>query len=170
MISHITVPFAPALLIFSFFVALTGCGGPGGSNSSNMGTYQMGQRVQVGPLTYNVLEAEWKSVLGEGASGKVPKHRFLVMRVSITNGGATNVGVPIFQVENPNGQTFPEETEGMEHTEQWLGLIRNMAPNQNDQGEIVFDVPMGAYKLRVTDGGEIGQEKTALIEVPVTLQ
>ena len=161
---------ASFFIIFSLLIVITGCGAPGTGTSQNMGTYQMGQRVQVGSLTYNVLEAEWKSSLGEAASGKVPKNRFLVIRLSITNGGGTTVGVPIFQVENAQGQTTAEETEGMENVEQWLGLIRNMAPNQNDQGDIVFDVPMGAYKLRVTDGGEIGSEKTALIEIPVALQ
>jgi hypothetical protein len=130
----------------------------------------MGERVQVGPLTYNVLETEWKNQLAEGAGSKVPANRYLLVKMSITNGGGGNVAVPLLTVEDGSGHTYSEVTEGTDAVPDWLGLLRNLAPAQNDNGVAIFDVPMGGYKLRISDGGEIGNEKTALIDIPVHIQ
>ena len=50
----------------------------------------MGERVQVGPLVYQVLESDWRSELGSG--GRTPKDRYLFVKVSITNSS----GSPVF--------------------------------------------------------------------------
>ena len=52
----------------------------------------------------------------------------------------------------------------------WFGLLRNIGPSQTEQGWIVFDAPMTAYKMVVTDGGEVGQKKRAHVEIPVHLE
>jgi Telomeric repeat-binding factor 2. len=130
----------------------------------------MGERVQLGPLTYNVIETEWKTQLAEGVGSKIPANRYLIVKMSITNGGGGNVAVPLFTVEDAAGHSYPEVTEGTDAVASWLGLLRNMAPAQNENGVVIFDVPMGAYKLRISDGGDIGNEKTALIDIPVHLQ
>ena len=49
-------------------------------------------------------------------------------------------------------------TEGVESVPKWLGVLRNLSAVQTEQGVVVFDVPLGAYKLQVQDGGEIGSE------------
>src|SRR4051795_10358090 len=49
-------------------------------------TYPMGQGVQLGPLTYTVLETSWKRQLGGGPAAKIPKNRYLLVKMSITNG------------------------------------------------------------------------------------
>ena len=133
-------------------------------------TYQMGQSVQVGPLTYNVLETKWKSQLGGGVSAKIPKNRFLVVKLTISNAASQTTSVPEMSLLTANGQTYQEITEGVESVPKWLGVLRNISSVQTEEGAVVFDVPLGAYKLQVLDGGEIGSEKKALIEIPLQLE
>ncbi len=133
-------------------------------------TYQMGQGVQLGTLTYNVLETNWKSQLGGGPSARIPKNRFLLVKLTITNGGGQTSAIPEMALLNAAGRGFQEMTEGVESVPKWLGVLRNLAPVQTEEGIVVFDVPLGAYKLQVNDGGEIGSEKKALIEIPLQLE
>jgi hypothetical protein len=133
-------------------------------------TYQMGTGVQVGPLTYTVLETYWKSQLGGGPSAKIPKNRFLIVKLIVTNGAGKITPVPEMILFNASGQSFQEVTEGVESVPKWLGVLRNLSAVQTEQGVVVFDVPLGAYKLQVQDGGEIGSEKKALIEIPLQLE
>ena len=42
-------------------------------------------------------------------------------------------------------------------------------PASTIRGSLVFDVPAGDYYLRITDGGDLENERTALIEIPMTL-
>jgi hypothetical protein len=130
----------------------------------------MGQSVQVGPLTYNVLETKWKSQLGGGPSAKIPKNRFLVIKLTISNAASQTSSVPEMTLIGANGQTHQEITEGVESVPKWLGVLRNLSSVQTEEGAVVFDVPLGAYKLQVLDGGEIGSEKKALIEIPLQLE
>ena len=128
----------------------------------------MGERVQTGPLIYNVLEAQWKPTLSEG--GRAPQNRYLVVKLSITNSGGQTVSLPTYELVATSGASTPEVTEGVAQLPNWLGMIRSVAPATTLQGNIVFDVPMAAYKLVVTDGGEVGSEKQAHIEIPVQLE
>lgn len=149
-------------------VLLISCKGSLAEDSTKR-TYHMGEKVQVGPLIYNVLETEWKTQL-EGSS-QLPRNRILLVKLAITNSsGPGAIAVPLFTVESANGQSFPELSEGLNNLPGWLGLLRNLRPSETEQGNIVFDVPFGAYTLQVSDGGEIGQEKTAAIEIPVQIQ
>ena len=50
-----------------------------------------------------------------------------------------------------------------------MGLLRNVAASQTEQGWIVFDAPVAAYKL-VLEEGEVGEEKTAHVDIPVHLE
>ena len=133
-------------------------------------TYQMGQGVQLGTLTYNVMETSWKSQLGGGPAARIPKNRFLLVKLTITNGGGQTSAIPEMALLNAAGHSFLEMTEGVESVPKWLGVLRNLAPVRTDEGIVVFDVPLGAYKLQVSDGGEIGSEKKALIEIPLQLE
>jgi len=127
----------------------------------------MGERVQAGPLIYTVLEAEWKPQLD---GGRAPVNRFLFIRVSITNSGGSQVSAPAFVLQAPDGKTYEEVTEGLGEVRNWLNILRTIAPAQTEQGYVIFDAPVGAYKLVVSDAGEIGQEKYAHVEIPVQLE
>jgi hypothetical protein len=144
---------------------LSGCS-CGGKDPAFIGTFRMGERVQVGPLIYTVLDSEWKTALD---SGRVPQHRFLVIRLSMTNTGAEQASVPGLEIIAENGAKHQEVTENVEGVRDWLGLMRMVAPGATEQGTILFDAPMAAYKLVLPEGGEIATERHAHVEVPVQL-
>ena len=127
----------------------------------------MGERVQVGPMVYQVLESDWRNELGAG--GKAPKDRYLFIKVTIANSSGSSVSVPAFTIE-ANGKSYNEITEHMDKVDDWLGLLRNIGGSQTNQGWVVFDAPMAAYKLVATDGGDIGAEKFAHVDIPVELE
>jgi len=130
----------------------------------------MGERVQVGPLIYNVLHAEWSTQLGEGSEARMPKNRFLIVQLTVTNSGGGETSIPPVTLEDGRGGAYPEELNGTGVTN-WLGLLRKLTPAQTEQGRIVFDAPSGAYRLRVTDDNpELGREKVALIDIPLHLE
>lgn len=105
--------------------------------------------------------------MGQGAGATTPDHRFLFVKLSISNNGSQPVSLPLTTLQDAKGQTHAEVTEDLTEVPEWLGLFRTLEPGATEQGYVIFDVPMGAYKLQVSDGGDIGAEKTALIEIPV---
>ena len=139
--------------------------GCGSSRPVDGRIHHMGERVQVGPLIYNVLEAEWKNEMGQ----KTPTHRFLVLRLTITNSGGREARPPLLTIVHTSGAEHTELSE-VEGLQDWLGLLRRLDPAATEDGRIVFDVASGAYKLRLSDGGEPGQENTAIVEIPLQLE
>ena len=89
----------------------------------------MGERVTVGPLTYNVIETVWRSQLGDAFKLRLPEQRFYLVTVSVTNGGGAEVSVPLLTLEAQNGKSYLESTDG-EGVENWFGLLRNLEPEQ----------------------------------------
>lgn len=132
--------------------------------------YRMGERVQVGPLIYSVLDTEWRTQLGEGAEMRTPKNRYLILQLTVTNSGGKEIALPPTTLEDSTGKSYREEPYGT-GVSNWLGLLRKLAPAQTDQGRLLFDAPPGAYRLRVTDDNpELGKEKFALIDIPLRLE
>jgi hypothetical protein len=126
--------------------------------------FPMGEKVVLGPLTYNVIETAWRSQLGSEFKIRIPQQRFLMIAISATNGGGKDVSVPLLTLENQNGDTFRELDNG-EGVDGWFGFLRNISPAQTQQGRIVFDVPLSSYKLRLTDGGDAATEKYAWVNI-----
>jgi hypothetical protein len=129
-------------------------------------TFKMGERAPVGILTYNVLEATYFTQLGDVGSPKIPSKRFLVIRLSVTNGGAKEAELPLFRVVDEAGQETSEVQEAS-FLSGWFGLIRKIGPTQTEEGRILFDIAPKKYKLEVTDGGEVGKEQLGFIEIPI---
>ncbi len=50
-----------------------------------------------------------------------------------------------------------------------MGYLRLLQPRESRSGRLLFDVPQGAYKLRVSSGGDPESEQTALIDIPFQL-
>jgi hypothetical protein len=130
--------------------------------------HAIGERVQVGQLSYEILEADWKDHLGDLAAPRISRNKFLLIQLKVTNTGGTEAAIPLLSLEDPQGQSYMESTEGAGVPE-WLGLWRNLAPRASEQGRVIFDVPSARYILRVSDGEEPEMEKTAMIEIPVRL-
>jgi Domain of unknown function (DUF4352) len=135
--------------------------------SSAQLNYSMGERVSVGPLTYTVVESAWRTQLGELFKVRVPERRFLLLTVSVTNGGGEDVSVPLLSLEAPDG-TMYRESENGDSVDNWFGLLRTISPAQTQQGRILFDVPLTSYKLRVTNG-DIESEKYAWVDIPLRM-
>jgi hypothetical protein len=146
-------------------LSLAGCTKKQTSEQIN---YSMGERITAGPMVYNVVQTVWKTQLGDIFKVRVPDHRFLLISLSATNGGGRPVSVPFFTLEGPNRESYPEQENGA-GVDNWFGLLRDIAPAETKQGNIVFDVPLTSFRLRLTDGGEPGAEKYVWVEIPLRM-
>jgi hypothetical protein len=162
MLSRLTSS-AYAVALLAVF-ALTGCSQ---KNAARI-DYQMGENVPLGPLTYDIVQTSWKTQLGDSFKLRFPQNRFLLVDISVTNGGGGDVSVPLFTVENSSGQSYMEVANG-EGVDNWFGLLRNINPAQTQHGRIVFDVPLTSYKLRLTDGAGPGVEQYAWVTIPLRM-
>jgi hypothetical protein len=140
----------------------------GGNRQAEDRVHPMGERVGVGPLLYTVLHAEWLDHIGEPPASRLPQHRFLAIRLTVTNGGAATQVVPTMVLEAPDGKRYNElaDAEGLP---QWLGSLRMLKPAETDRGAVVFDVPPGGYRLRLTGEAPGGEEVTALVDIPYSV-
>jgi hypothetical protein len=145
MLRQASFPILFALASFPFFAACSRAPVASGAE------FQMGDKVVAGPLTYNVVEKVWRSQLGDGFQIRMPQNRFLLITISATNGGGSEVSVPMLQLEGPDGKLHGEVENG-EGVENWFGILRTLTPAQTQQGRIVFDVPLSSYRLRLSDG------------------
>jgi hypothetical protein len=150
---------------FVFLSLLSSCG-----KSNNIGhSFQMGEKVTVGPLIYTVLSAEWKAEIGDGTDTMVPKERYLVVHLSITNSGGAEAGSPLTVLVDKAGKEYPELQEA-KALSGWLPIFRRLSPASTEDGNVVFDAPMGIYKLKIADGGDLENEKLAYVDLPLELQ
>lgn len=162
--SHPRIFFVAALL--AAVLLMTGCQRGG---SANERVFQMGAPVAVGPLSYNVIDQNWYESLTTETGQRLPKHRFLILNLTVTNGGAGVQGVPLLTIVGSDGKEYMEETRG-EGVPSWLGMIRSAGPAQTEQGNVLFDAPPGTYKLRVSSGGDPESEQTAMIVLPFRVE
>ncbi len=144
---------------------LSGCAKPQNRPQIN---YQMGERITHGPLVYNVVQTVWKPQIGDLFSARTPENRFLMVMFSATNGGGKEISLPFFSLEGANGKNTKRSENG-DGVENWFGLLRTLNPAETRQGNLVFDVPLTSYRLRLTDGGEPGTEKNVWVEFPLRL-
>lgn len=107
----------------------------------------------------------------EDTSASAPKNRFLIVKLTVTNSGKDDLPLPQMALTNASGQTFSELSDIKEDLPRWFGgILRQLKAGQTETGVVAFDVPMAAYKLKVTDGGDIEEEKFAFIDIPLQLQ
>lgn len=126
----------------------------------------IGQRVQVGKLFYQVLEAQWQTEL-PGAKDP-PKNRILQLRLAVTNSAGSDIPVPFLRLLDANGKAHMEVAE-IEGNPKWMGAFRRLEPTLTEDGLIYFDVPVGAYNLEVVDTSDTEKDLTALIAIPASL-
>jgi hypothetical protein len=155
MIRSVLIPAALACL-------LAGCGRPGKSPEV---TAKMGESVRVGNLSYLVSESGWMDQIGEGAAAKLPQNRFLTVRVMVTNGGVRRVAIPGAEVLDSGGKAYPEVSEAP-GVDEWFGAFRTVEPAGTERGMLIFDVPTGAYRMRVSDDADVENQKVAYILLP----
>ena len=160
-------PVLPSLCLLTIALAaglaLVGC-----KKESQQTDFQMGERVTATPLLYNVVQTMWRTQLGDLFKVRVPDHRFLLISLSATNNGGKPVAVPFFTLEGSNREEYRELQTG-DGVDNWFGLLREIAPGETKSGNIVFDVPLASYRLRLTDGGEPGSERLVWVEIPLRI-
>ena len=126
--------------------------------------FQMGDLIRCGWFSYNVLEVDYKSQLGEGPLAKRPQNGFLLIRVQATSSAGATVSIPFMRVESESGETIPEIDDASALTN-WLGVLRKVEPAATETGWLVFDAVPGAYGLRLSDG-VLDNEKALFVMVP----
>jgi hypothetical protein len=136
------------------------------TSKTNMVSFPIGEKVLVGKLSYQVVDAQWQTEVA--GLKQPPKNRILQLHLMVTNSGAAEVFVPLLRVIDATGKEIGELSE-IEGNPRWLGMIRRMQPALTEEGFLFFDVPVGAYKLEVVDNSVADSEKAALIEIPASL-
>lgn len=144
---------------------LSGCNRQQTSTQIN---YRMGERITNGPLVYNVVQTVWRTQLGDLFTARAPQNRFLMVTLSATNGGGKELSLPFFTLDGPNGKEY-RELENGDGVDNWFGLLRTLNVAETRQGNLVFDVPLTSYRLRLSDGAEPGTEKNVWVEIPLRL-
>lgn len=162
--------YRPSTAAFVLAAALlpAGCSRDRGADAPEP-SVEMGTPITVGPLTYTIIDQRWHDSLNASTGARLPKHRFFSVQVTVTNGGAEPAGVPLLSLVGSNGATYQEESNG-DGLAGWLGYIRLLNPVRTEHGRILFDVPPGAYQLRVSSGGEPESETTALVRIPFQVE
>jgi Domain of unknown function (DUF4352) len=130
--------------------------------------YSMGEKVTIGNLTYVVHDSSWYGQLGDVLKIRPPQQRFLILAISVTNGGGNDASLPLLTLQNSDGRDFLESENG-EGVDNWMGLLRTISPAQTQEGRILFDVPLTSYRLRLTDGAGPGLEKYAWVSIPLRM-
>ncbi len=136
--------------------SLSGCA----DTSEKIRTYSIGERVQTGPLVYDVFETHWLMTLGS----RIPSRHFVLVRIAISNGGATDTTVPTITLVDDKDQITNELTDGTDVPD-WLGIDRRLQPMQNSRGNVAFDAQPKHYRLRVSDETD---QIVAYIDLPLT--
>jgi hypothetical protein len=158
-----------AILSVVAIVCLASCSRSDSAKTMASTPHMMGNPVAVGPLTYTVIHAEWKDSLEGPMGSRSPKDRFLILDLSVSNTGTDERGIPMMTLIGKADASYPEEEKG-EGIPHWLGFLRTAKPGGVEHGQVLFDVPVGAYKLRVASGGEPESEETALIDIPLQIE
>ena len=163
---HIQKQTMLATLTAFAFLSVFSCGET--KKESAAKPWQMGEKVPLGPFTYSVIESEWKTEL-MGAKGRLdPKQRFLVLKLTVQNSAAERKALSFLHIRNDKGEEFPE-VQDLEGVPGWMGILREIPPAGTDMGTLVFDAPLGHYRLVLNDGGQAGEERTSLVDLPLQM-
>jgi len=153
-----------AVLAAICFLVLLGCQkGAAPERVGNMGT-----PLGVGPLTYTAVDTEWRDSIESSNGPRIPKNKFLLLNLTVANSSSEQKAAPLLQIVDSKGEVHPEIAEGDGVTD-WMGYLRLLAAHESRSGRLLFDVPQGACKLRISSGGDPEQEQTALIDIPLQL-
>jgi hypothetical protein len=142
---------------------LTSCG-ESGDKPFPVHTYNMGEKIALGHINYQVFETQWLTHIGKGVDARVPQHRFFLVRLSATNSLNNDIVVPNFTLEDDNGNTYPELSSGA-GVPQYIGYLRTVKGTDTVAGNALFDAPPRHYKMRISDENS---ERAAYIDIPLS--
>lgn len=152
------------MLAAAYALALSGC--QRSAAPERIGA--LGAPLAVGQLTYTAVETEWRDSIESSKGPRTPKNRFLLVNVTVMNASSEQKAAPLLQLVDAKGVVHAEVAEGDGVTD-WMGYLRLLPPRESRSGRLLFDVPQGACKLRISSGGDPENEQTALIDLPLQL-
>lgn len=151
-------------LFLPLTLLLSGCQ----EDSTEKLIYGMGERVANKPLSYVVVESSWANQLGENFQIRIPRNRFLMITLSVTNGGGGPISLPLLNLEDGKGNRYQEVSDASGLTNS-IGILRTVDPGQTLQGRLLFDVPLTSFKLHLPNDGEPGFEKFVAVNIPLRI-
>ncbi|MEO8595766.1 MAG: DUF4352 domain-containing protein [Candidatus Solibacter sp.] len=157
------VRFCTLLAVLVAAAILASCG-DSGDKPYPVRTYNLGERIPLGHIIYQIYETQWLTHMGEGAEARVPENRFFLVRLSAVNSAGADVIVPNFTVEDDSGKSYAELSTA-EGVPQYIGYLRSVKPAESVTGNALFDAPPRHYRLKIQD--ETG-DKTAYVDIPLT--
>jgi hypothetical protein len=131
---------------------------------SQVHTYSLGEKAELGHIIYTVYETQWLPQFGGGHAARVPQHRFFLVRMTAVNSSGADLIVPNATIEDDKGNSYPELRDG-EGVPTWIGYLRRVKPAESAQGNLLFDAPPAHYKVRITDENE---ENQAYFDIPLS--
>lgn len=137
-----------ASFVIAFLAFLAGCSSTPKKESQ---TFPAGEKVVVGPLTYNVIDTQIFTQLGDDpSSARNPQNRFYQITLAVSNSASDDLPIPGLTLVDDAGKEYPELADGT-GIQKWLGVVRRVGSAQTEQGNILFDAPAAHYRLRLTD-------------------
>lgn len=132
-------------------LGLAGCSGDSGAaKSSEALVVPAGEKASAGHLTYNVVDSEIFTQLGDEANPRIPHDRYLLVQVAVTNSSNVENPIPAVELVSDSGQVYSELSDGS-GVANWLGVLRHVGSGQTERGEVAFDAPAAHYRLRFRD-------------------
>ena len=128
---------------------------------------KMGEKATAGPLTYDVIAANWSSHAGDGLAARFPANRFYLVRVKIENHGKAEAFVPTLSIEDKSGNLHVEIADAAGIPD-WVGVVRQVKPAGALEGVFVFDVASGSYSLLIP--AEDTGEALVYIDLPYQIE
>jgi hypothetical protein len=157
--------FTYFLAMTGLLVGLTGCSSDSSAKLEQTHVVAAGEKAPAGHLTYSVLDSQILPQITEaGDTPRVPKERFIVVQIAVSNSGNTDANIPGVTLEADSGTTYNELTDG-NGVQGFLGVLRHAGPLQTIRGAIVFDAPAAHYRLRFADEND---ENEILADLPLT--
>ena len=111
--------------------------------ATSLGTFNMGEKAQVGPVTYTVFDSKWELSLGEQPTPRIPTNRFFILNISAVNTAGTTVSIPTFSLVDDNGQVYPEldNGEGVKKTKRNIPEAHEEHEGREDGFQILSETP-----------------------------
>lgn len=151
-----------AWLLAGAVLALSACSARTAGRSAPV--HELGEKVEFAPFILSVADTQWVTHLGDGPAQRVPVHRFLVVRISAMNTGSAENSLPLLSLTDSAGAEYPEVSD-LGGLRNWLGLSRAVKPAATLEGDVVFDVSPGTYRLRIQD--TFDESKVAMVNLPL---
>jgi hypothetical protein len=109
-----------------------------------------GEKASIGHLTYNIVDSQILTQLGDEANPRVPHDRFILVQIAVTNSSNVDNPIPAIELVGDSGKTYDELSDGT-GVNNWLGIVRHVGAGQTERGDVAFDAPAAHYRVKFSD-------------------